>query len=232
MKLVTVGTGTAVADGRCQSCVLIDDRIAVDVGIGSLLRIGKLTNNLSAILLTHNHLDHNGDVLAILKSRWLSGIEERPKIIGPAGTINHIESLFESYPYLRKKLSFELMEVENEKFEVDGFEVEAIATKHSIKSTAYLIDSEVLISGDTRAMKEVVGRECKVLIHEMSLPFGFKAVDHTTPENFKEVLDSCTAEKILLTHIYPNAMEQIDTILEYLDDERIEVARDGDEFVV
>jgi ribonuclease BN (tRNA processing enzyme) len=233
MRVLAIGTGTAVPTSRAQSCFMLEkdgEKILVDAGMGALFRLNQLGVDLSeikAILLTHNHLDHNGDLLGILKARWLSGIERELEIFGPRGTAYHLESLLEAYSYLRGKLRFLVREEERE-FEICGIRVRCIPTFHSIRSRAYLFDGKVLISGDTRPFKELLAVDCELLIHELSLPFGYKTMDHTTPEMFRGFLKEAKAERIVLTHLYPQALELKDEILNFLADERIYVANDGD----
>jgi|Deesub1362B_J571_1020462.scaffolds.fasta_scaffold00165_29 ribonuclease BN (tRNA processing enzyme) len=235
MKVTIVGAGTAVPyRGMSQSCVLVEkgkNKVLVDAGIGSYLRLSQMGiefEDVKAILLTHNHLDHNGDVLAILKAKWLGGKGETI-IIGPNGTKSNFESLFEAYPYLRRKLSFRVNEISGE-CNLFGFKISAIKTNHSIESCAYLIDGKVLISGDTSPMEEIFRKECEILIHELSLPFGYDSKDHTTPEKLKDLIRLSKAGKIVFTHIYPQTWEEIDRIERYLADERVHFAVDGDSF--
>jgi len=239
MKVLAVGTGTAVpAEGRSQSCFMFEKdgrKILVDVGMGTLLRLNQLNVDVAeieAVLLTHNHLDHNGDLLGILKARWLSGVGEELQIFGPKGTRYHVESLLESYPYLRNKLRFEIQE-DLKEFEIAGFEVRSIPTFHSIKSNAYLVD-EVLISGDTKPFRELFEIECDLLIHELSLPFGYETQDHTTPESLKKQLEFTKIEKIVLTHLYPQTLDVKNEILSFLSNvgSEIKIANDGDVLVV
>jgi len=221
MRITFLGTGTAVQMSKAQSCILIesDVRILVDAGIGAFLRLdeaGISANDLDAILLTHNHLDHNGDVLAILKARWLENGDILP-IYGPRGTKEFFESLFEAYPYLRRKLRFEVLE--DDIFSVGNLQISTIPTYHSIESRAYVIregSKSIVVSGDTRAFRELIEIECNVLVHELSLPFGFEAIDHTTPENLAEHLEFCRAERLYLTHLYPHAYRIKGDILEHL----------------
>lgn len=218
MKITFLGTGVSVPYGnRAQSSILIesDVKVLVDCGIGALLRLEQLQispNEIDAILITHHHLDHNGDLLNILKARWLMDAKEI-EIYGPKGTRFFMEAMLNAFPYLRGKLKFKIREEKS--FKVGDLRVDAIPTIHSIESQGYVIN-DVAISGDTRAFKEFISIECSAMIHELSLPFNFNADFHTTPENLKECLDFMRAQKLYLTHLYPMTHAVKDEILEFL----------------
>jgi len=217
MKVTFLGTGTAVDTTKAQSCILVEDsaKILVDIGCGAFRRLGDVgigVNEIDAVLLTHNHLDHNADLLPLLKARWLENGSEL-QIFGPRGTKAYIESLLEAYPYLRRKLRFIVSEEEN--FEVCGIKVKTIPTYHSVVSRAYVLDDALVISGDTKPFPELLSIECEVLVHELSLPSGHSE-DHTTPDNLKEHLSLLKAKKLIFTHMYPHAYLVREKILESL----------------
>lgn len=221
MKVTFLGTGVAVPyENRAQSSILIeldDFKILIDCGIGSYHRLeqsGVGLAEIDAVCITHHHLDHNGDLLNILKARWLLNCDTL-KIFGPAGTKSFLESLLEAYPYLRGKLKFEIEE--RKEFTLGGARFKALPTIHSIESQGYVIDNALAISGDTRAFKDFISQECDIMVHELSLPFGYDADYHTTPENLKSQLEHCRAERIYLTHLYPMAHAVKDEILEFLE---------------
>lgn len=233
MKIKFIGTGTCIDTKRTQSCILIESnetKVLVDIGVGSFTRLENY-NDIDAVLITHHHLDHNGDLLALLKARWLSNADEL-RIYGPSGTRVVIESLLEAYPYLRRKLRFKV--IEDPEFRIGDLEIKTMPTIHSITSRAYIIKKDekiVVVSGDTKPFKDLMSVRCDILIHEMSLPFGYKSEDHTTPESFATLLKYCNADIIYLTHMYPNAREVKDDIVNYLKkfkrDIEIEVAEDS-----
>lgn len=234
MKVTLLGTGVSVPfENRAQSSMLIEEdvRVLVDVGPGALLRLEQLGTSvceIDAICITHHHLDHNGDLLNILKAMWLSGCRE-VQIFGPNGTRFFIEALLEAYSYLRNRIKFKIDE--NDVFRVGSLKFKTIETIHSIESRGYVIEDVLAISGDTRAFKEFLEVESKIVIHELSLPFGYKADYHTTPENLKENLRFCKAERIYLTHLYPQTHAVRDKILEYLEF-NASIARDLESFRV
>lgn len=226
-----VGVGTAIEG--IQSCIVLEGKetkIAVDIGAGSISKVDK---DLNAVLITHNHSDHNSDLIPLLKARWLLGYEKLD-IYGVRGTKAFLESSLESYAYLRRKIKFKVHE--SKSFNVGEFYVETIPTKHSIESQAYAIsdgESCIVISGDTYPIEEVVGYECDILVHEMSLPFGYETKDHTTPESFARLLDLCKAKKVVFVHLYPMASKVKNEILEFLKRRRnleFYVAKEGEVF--
>uniref|UniRef100_A0A7J2TL23 MBL fold metallo-hydrolase n=1 Tax=Archaeoglobus fulgidus TaxID=2234 RepID=A0A7J2TL23_ARCFL len=232
MKLTFLGTGVSVPfENRAQSSILVEEdvKILVDVGIGALLRLEQANvspADIDAILITHHHLDHNGDLMNILKARWLLEAGE-VEIYGPKGTRMFLESLLNAFPYLRNKIKFKVFEEQN--FRVGNMKIRAIKTIHSIESQGYVIDDFIAISGDTRAFRDFLALECFCMVHELSLPFNYRADFHTTPENLKEFLGFIKAEKLFLTHLYPMAHAVRDKILEFLEFDA-EIARDLQSF--
>ncbi len=233
MKVKFVGVGT-VTDARPQSCILVENEdihILVDIGCGSMVNLQKIIdiNKIDAILITHHHLDHNGDLLNFLKTRYLLK-GKKVLISGPKGTYNFMKCILNCYPYLLNKVKYEI--IEETEFSIGKLEIKPIRTIHSIRSVAYMItngNKSIIISGDTIPLKYLLKIECDLLIHEMSLPFGAKTSDHTTPETFAEILKYCKSKTIYLTHMYPQTEAISDKIIRYLSkfySGKIEVARE------
>ncbi len=223
MRVTFLGTGTAESFDRAQSSILFEKefsegvrRILVDAGNGCLLRLGQLNlkaKDVEAVLLTHIHLDHSGDLLPLLKARWLSGVEEELKIYGPPGTSSWLESQLEAYPFLRGKLSYSIFEVSGEeKFQVSGFSVESAVTKHSVESRGYVIDG-VFVTGDTSPFRELYERDFDIIIHELSLPEGFSE-NHTTPDSIMQFSDILREKEVYFTHMYSHTLAVKDRIAE------------------
>ncbi len=219
MKVTFLGTGTADSFEKAQSSILFekDSCIIVDAGNGCLLRLGQLgkkAKDVKAVLLTHIHLDHSGDLLPLLKARWLSGVKEELKIFAPPGTSNCLESQLEAYPFLRGKLNYSVMEVGEERFSVSGFKVESVVTRHSIESRGYIVD-DVFVTGDTSPFRELYEREFRVIIHELSLPSGSSSA-HTTPDTIREYSELLRDKEVYFTHLYPQTLAIADKIVEKL----------------
>ncbi len=218
MKVTFLGTGVAVPLAKkAQSSLLIEDDklILVDCGFGCMLRLeeaGYTPADLDGILLTHFHTDHCGELIGILKARWLER-DEKIEIFAPFAKEN-LEAIFESYPYLRTKVKV----VVKDKPKFGSMKFEVREGKHAIINYAYKIEN-LLISGDTRSFPELY-EDVEMVIHEMSLSFGYPAIDHTTPENFVE---NARVKKAYFVHMYPEAYENRSKIKEFVEKRGIDV---------
>jgi len=220
VKVVFLGTGTADSFERAQSSILLEKNgcsILVDAGNGCLLRLGQLgkkPSDIKAVLLTHIHLDHSGDLLPLLKARWLSGVKEKLKIFAPPGTGNWLNSQLEAFPFLKGRLSYSVEEVGEEKFTVFDFEVESVKTRHSVESRAYVVE-DVLFTGDTAPFEELYYREFSVVVHELSLPEGFSS-NHATPDSLSQFSGILKEKTVYFTHLYPHTLAVGDKIIKKL----------------
>lgn len=112
--------GPELADKRASSSYLIwhngKARLLVDIGSGSMLHLEQTDadiNDLDAVLLTHLHVDHSGDLPALIKASFFTNRTQDLLIFGPDGnatmpsTIDFIQTLFGSngaYRYLSSYL--------------------------------------------------------------------------------------------------------------------------------
>jgi ribonuclease BN (tRNA processing enzyme) len=84
--------GPELDDGRASSSYLIwldgRARALVDLGSGANVNFGRANarlEDISAIMLTHLHVDHSADLPAFVKGSFFSDREEDLTILGPAG---------------------------------------------------------------------------------------------------------------------------------------------------
>ena len=102
IEITLLGTGSPIPDpNRAGPSTLVragGQVFLVDCGRGVLQRaaaIGVGAAGLSALLLTHLHSDHIGDLGDVLITRWISTFEPDPAplpIIGPPGTAEAVEA--------------------------------------------------------------------------------------------------------------------------------------------
>lgn len=216
LELVVLGSGGPRSAGRAASSYLfaIDGtpRVVVDVGPGSFARLGETglsAARVETVLLTHLHIDHAGDLAALVKSRDLSADEPVTfRIFGPTAggpypsTSTFVERLFGkdgAYAYLpsfRNELHLEPSDVPVDMqmpprhiADVDGVAIRAVTVDHGdVPSLAYRLDGRgrsFVVTGDLASRRghiEDLARGADVLIYDAAVldPPG-------SPENLYEL---------------------------------------------
>ncbi|MGD0952186.1 MAG: MBL fold metallo-hydrolase [Methanotrichaceae archaeon] len=213
-KVTLLGTGVGIPQpGRSQAAILVETErpLLLDCGAGTLLRLDEAgidVENLDTVLLTHLHLDHVSDLLALANVRYLRrlpGLE----VYGPVGTATWLETLHSAFPYL-EKMQVTVHEVRPmDDFSVLGFDIFAEEAKHSVAALAYRIEAEekvLVYSGDTEPSPRVaaLAEGADLLIHECSFPEPFDVTNHTTPKKLGRLLKN--VNRVVLTHFYPQAL--------------------------
>ncbi|MFC7177707.1 MBL fold metallo-hydrolase [Halosegnis marinus] len=217
MRVTFLGTGSAMPTGdRNQTGLLLDagdDTLLVDCGSGVLGALAGTVTGYEAVdtvLLTHHHLDHVSDLLALLKARWLAG-EEHLTVVGPEGTESLLDGLLGVHEYLQGRVDLSVREVAAGSFSVAGFDVEAAETVHSMDCLAYRFshadaDGDFCFSGDSEATEPVAALAdgAAVLAHDCSFPDEVDVSNHPTPRALGEVLAGRDIGELYLTHLYPH----------------------------
>lgn len=107
IEITLLGTGSPIPDpNRAGPSTLVragGQVFLADCGRGVLQRaaaIGVGAAGLSALLITHLHSDHIGDLGDVLITRWISTLAPDPAplpIIGPAGTAETVEATLHAF---------------------------------------------------------------------------------------------------------------------------------------
>ncbi|GAA0275528.1 MBL fold metallo-hydrolase [Halobacterium noricense] len=238
MQLTFLGTGSAMPTGdRMQTGLLLekpDSRLLVDCGSGVLHTLARTDvgyEGVDTVLLTHHHLDHVSDLLPLLKARWLAG-EEHLTVVGPTGTKGLVTDLLDVHEYLQDRVDLTLREVGVGSFEVAGFDVDAIETRHSMPGLAYKFDGELAFSADTEAFAGMgeFADGCDVLVHDCSFPDAVDVSNHPTPTQLGESLAGVNVDELYLTHLYPHTEgkhREMQAAIEEHFDGHVAFARDG-----
>ena len=213
MKVTLLGTGTGIPQaGRSQSAILVEAQkpLLLDCGAGTLLRLeqaGIDIEELKTVVLTHFHLDHVSDLLALANARFLRrlpGLE----VYGPVGTAAWLKTLQSTFPYL-DKMEVSVHEVcPMDDFSIEDFDILAEEAKHSVAALAYRIEAEdkvLVYSGDTEPSSRIaaLAEGADLLIHECSFPEPFDVTNHSTPKRLGRLLKNI--QSVVLTHFYPQA---------------------------
>jgi len=245
MDVTVLGTGSAMPTGeRFQTGLLVesgDDRLLVDCGSGALHSLARTASGyegVDTVLLTHHHLDHVSDLLALLKARWLAG-ETSLTVAGPPGTKSLVEGLLDVHDYLDGRVDLAIRDLEPGSATLAGFDLRAMETRHSMQCFAYRFahpeaDADVVFSGDSEAFTDLIAFAdgAAVLIHDCSFPDGVDVSNHPTPEQLGRTLAAADADvgRVYLTHLYPHTEgrheEMLDSLGEQYDGD-VRFARDG-----
>lgn len=202
MHVILIGTGSPLPDAsRAQACTAIiagGEFVLVDAGAGSWRKVASNNlpaQNLSAILLTHFHSDHFGDLGEALVQSWVAGRTRKLDVYGPPGIEQVVEGYAKAYSldtgYRVQHHSEEFMpraaagaiatpiklktnDSAGPVFERNGLKVTAFKVEHDPATPAYGYRFEyrgrvVVVSGDT-AKSENLARHAAgadILIHDV-----------------------------------------------------------------
>ena len=94
LRWVTLGTagGPIPTPERAEPSNLLiagEQHFLVDTGDGAvnqLAKAGVAQQRISAVFLSHHHLDHTGGLPAVIGLRWMNNIPGKLKVYGPPGT--------------------------------------------------------------------------------------------------------------------------------------------------
>jgi ribonuclease BN (tRNA processing enzyme) len=183
LSVLVLGSGGPRPFGRAATSYLVQvdgtPRILIDAGPGAFLRLGELNASLEqvdTVLLTHLHIDHTGDLPAMLLARALTARASaiHLTVFGPSGagqfpnTSRFVNLLFEkngAWEYEKTfgadeslravDLPIDLKSTGRQIADLNGLRITAIATHHDdCPSVAYRIDyknESVAFSGDMDA---------------------------------------------------------------------------------
>jgi ribonuclease BN (tRNA processing enzyme) len=244
MRVTFLGTGAAMPTGdRVQTGLLLEDPdgtadpLLVDCGSGALHRLAETDvgyDGIGTVLLTHHHLDHVSDLMALLKARWLAG-ETALELVGPDGTQELVEDLLGVHDYMEGRFDLSFREIGPGTHTVAGYDIEAAETIHSMYCLAYRFETEDAVftfSADTEASDAIadLADDSAVLLHDCSFPDEVDVDNHPTPTKLGEVLAGHDIGRVYLTHLYPHTQgkhdEMIQAVEEHFDGD-VRMARDG-----
>ena len=196
LHVVLCGTGSPLQDperaSACTAIVAGSEFVLIDVGPGSWRKVDLLQlplANLSAVLLTHFHSDHIGDLGEAITMSWVAGRTKALEVYGPPGVENVVRGFQAAYqldagyrtehhsaefmPALGAKAKGTAVEAGKTVFERNGLRIVAFAVSHAPVEPAYGYRIEyrgrkVVISGDTAKSAELEKQAAgaDLLIHD------------------------------------------------------------------
>jgi len=221
MEVVFLGTGCGVPSKRRASPALLieikEKPFLFDSGPGSLRRLheaGIKWNDLTHIFYTHFHVDHIGDLPAILfAAKNPEDLREKDLVIlGPKGLKDFYAQLLRLYGdqiiSSHYKVNIEEMEDKEER-EFEGIKIFTRTLQHTPRSLGYRIEDAggkaIVYSGDTDYCRELVllAQDADLAIFESSFPDKMKVSGHLTPPLACKMAQEAGCKRLVLTHFYP-----------------------------
>jgi ribonuclease BN (tRNA processing enzyme) len=221
--LTIVGAGTCVPDGSRHSAAfhlgLRASSVLLDCGPGTLHGLAERRiawAELSHVIVSHYHLDHVGDLSAVLFALKNAVRPRRASpltLVGPIGFTRFLSRLAEALGDHLLHPGFEVRVVElapGTEFVEPGadFRVEACDTPHADESLAYRISGAwgaLGYTGDTGPSRDVSTflARCDVLVAECAHAESTADGKHLSPVLLAELAVVAAPALLVVTHVYP-----------------------------
>ncbi|MAG78936.1 ribonuclease Z [Candidatus Pacearchaeota archaeon] len=162
IKVTFLGTSDSIPSAnRNHTSIWLkykDENILIDCGEGTQRQIRKAKLNpgkITKILLTHWHGDHILGIPGLLQTLALSKHNKSLTIYGPYGTKKFMESLFNTFIFV-KKFPINIIEVKKEGkfFETSDFRLESKKMTHGPPCNAYAFIKKGKIRIDKKKLKK------------------------------------------------------------------------------
>jgi ribonuclease BN (tRNA processing enzyme) len=223
MRLIEIGCSASyeAADQASASHLVQHGATSVllDCGNGALSILGRYLDpiELSAVVITHEHIDHFGDVFALQAA--LRFAPEGPKpplpLYGPPGLIDRMSGVLSADGVAQLIAAFDFMPIEAEEtFEVGGIAVTTHASHHMADSMGLCVyaadgSSGVLAyTSDTAPGDHVaeLAAGATVLMADTTLPGEFEGrAPHLTPAQAAAYARDAGVSMLVLTHLWPTS---------------------------
>ena len=215
IEITLLGTGSPIPDpNRAGPSTLVrtnGQTFLIDCGRGALQRmaaVGAGAAGLSALLLTHLHSDHVGELGDLLITRWITTFTPDPAplpIIGPPGTAEMVEATLAAFRHdigyriahhadLTEPPAVEVFEyTDGVVWDRDGVTIRVAPTDHRpvAPTIGFRIETgseSVVLAGDTVPCDTLDGlaRGADALVHTV---IRKDIIDHIPQQRIKDICD-------------------------------------------
>ncbi|MDD5255461.1 MAG: MBL fold metallo-hydrolase [Candidatus Omnitrophica bacterium] len=199
IKQLRASGGIWVYDGRAH--------ILIDPGPGSIVRCAASRprldpSRLDAIILTHRHLDHAGDINVMIEAMTEGGFKKRGAVFCPSDAVGKDTVILDYARNFPERI--EVIGAQRS-YEAGGFTfrtsmphmhpVETYGLKFTLNKTT------VSLVADTRYFPELSGfYRTDVLIVPVVFPEPRAGIDHLSVPEAAELIKRCAPRKAVLTH--------------------------------
>jgi ribonuclease BN (tRNA processing enzyme) len=247
MRLVVLGSGTCVPSGSRNSAGYWVEygtrRVRLDCGSGTvhaMARYGLPWESLTHQVITHFHIDHVGELPALLFAFKYGRATPRNvplEIVGPAGLPALVDGFVELYKMklLEQEFPVEFRELApGDSLDLgEGGALRTAKTPHTPESLAVRVEAEglsVCYTGDTAPSDDLVDlfRGTDVLVAECSFVEDNRGTKHLVADEVAAMAREAGVGHLVATHSYFDpAAEQLAERLAKGYAGRITIAHDG-----
>jgi len=229
MKVNVLGAYGSRAYNKYSTCFSLTSSIFIDAG--NLLNAKENVNNIEHIFLTHSHLDHIADIPFLIDNLY----EQRKKplkIYAAKETLNDLKNYifnttiwpdFQNINLIdNNQKTIKFIEIEEDKeIVIDNISLIPFSVNHTIKTFGYIVNKEILITGDTYLCENIIDKikkyNIKKVICEVSFPNRLnnlaKVSKHLTPNLIKKMFNNLDIH-LYFYHLKPHFINEIKKDLE------------------
>ena len=184
--------------------------ILVDPGPGCIVQVNKRklrAETLDAIILSHRHLDHSGDVNVMIEAMTGGGFRGKGKFYAPSDAFGPEPVIFS---YLRKFLDEVVVLEEGGKYELDDLKFETpLRHIHPVETYGLVLRSDgsaIAYITDTRYFDKLIDvyKSSDLLIINVVLTEPRSTVDHLTLAEAEQIIAGIKPKVAILTHFGMN----------------------------
>ena len=187
-----------------------DTQFHVDPGPGSLVRAFENGINLranTAILASHNHLNHAADLNSVIDAMTYGGMDKTGILVGNKTVLGNSPT---AKPYLtdfHKNLMERIIELNSGKrIAIQDVEIEALPANHSDPDTVgfkfYTPEFILSYSSDTTYSRDLITKykDSDILILNVVGPQGEKMQNHLNSDDAIKIIDKVNPKLAVITH--------------------------------
>ncbi len=231
MKITVLGAYGNKAKDKFTTCFQINKNILIDAG--NIINGVKQPEEIKHIFLTHAHLDHIIDIPFLIDNIY-EKMSSPLYLYGNKKTLDNLKKymfnnkIWPDFQNIflsdRSETTIKFIEIKaNQPIKIDNIEILPFKVKHTVETFGYIINKNVLISGDTSLCPELTKQidlyKPKYLFLEVSFPDKLQNIadisGHMTPNDIKNIITNLKYNPdIFLYHIKPNHEDEIKKELE------------------
>lgn len=214
MKLTCFGKyGPYPKPGCATSCYMITigrKNIIIDLGCGALSRVFSVVGieDIHAVVLSHLHADHMGDVLTLRYA--LAAAKKLGKITDPLPVYLPKEPAVEAGLIATHEMIDARFIKDGQKTNICGVDVRFALMPHTVPSyaMAFFVDGKKFVySGDTKDNNHIAdfAKDADLFLMESAFLSKDKtdAAPHVSAKDAGRIGHEANAKRMLITHIFP-----------------------------